>query len=211
MTWYDINNGHAWWWSRWCSLFPIFSCLCTRALWYSSHCVEQKWLISLCFIDFISLGMPLWSCCMVPTMVNFWSMLHSVSETEVKYIPFRYCTPQLNWIFKLSWQGTLCTHLYQLRSIWKSHQSLLLVSRNIAVYNMCTILRNRANYSKVNHTLQASLGCISWSLLLHSMAIVFHQLWAIEMENGTSHFVHCSIWTVPIGRQTYPLSIGCYM
>ena len=86
VTWYDINNGHAWWWSRWCSLFPIFSCLCTRALWYSSHCVEQKWLISLCFIDFISLGMPLWSCCMVPTMVNFWSMLHSVSETEVKYI-----------------------------------------------------------------------------------------------------------------------------
>lgn len=52
----------------------------------------------------------------------------------------------------LPWQGTFCTHPYQLRSIWKSHQSLLLVSWHTTVYNMCTILRYCTNFDKVNHT-----------------------------------------------------------
>ena len=88
-------------------------------LWWA----KLVYFYSLSFSDFITLGMPLQSYCMVHTKVNFWSMPYSAIETEVKYYPLRYYRPQLN----LETSGTryLCAHPYQLRSIKKYHKSLL--------------------------------------------------------------------------------------
>ena len=43
-----------------------------------------------------------------------------------------------------------------------------------------------------------------------STDVTFHKLQAMEMGNGTLHFLHLLIRTVPVDRQIYPFSIACY-
>ena len=65
-------------------------------LWWA----KMVYFYSLSFSDFITLGMPLQSYCMVPTKVNFWSMPYSAIETEVKYLSIKILQTSIeSWNF----------------------------------------------------------------------------------------------------------------
>ena len=79
---------YAWWWGRWRSFFPDFflSMYETIMVFFLLRWAKMVDFSSLSFSIFISLGISLRSCRMVPTKVNFWSMPHTASETELKYL-----------------------------------------------------------------------------------------------------------------------------